>query len=140
MPRFPNCAHLPVAIAANFRHNYGKSKKIPCNRLVKKDIIRRESSNHFLPPFFFRNTIGERDGTCGTDEAAEVATHALCSNETGLARLTVEDNGLMTAIATGNLTTATTHTFLAVNLGIDNGIAVKVGGLHKRGQQLTNQV
>lgn len=56
-----------------------------------------------------------------------MAPHALCSNETGLARLTVEDNGLMTAIATGNLTTATTHTFLAVDLGIDNGITVKVG-------------
>ena len=56
-----------------------------------------------LSPFFgalFRYPFGNADGTCRTDQSAEVATHTLGAHQAGTTRLTVEDNGLMAAVTT----------------------------------------
>ena len=51
----------------------------------------------------------------------------------------VEDDGLMTTIATRNLTAAATNTQLLVKLRIDNGIAIQVVGLQEVGQLFANE-
>ena len=54
--------------------------------------------------FLLFNSFGGADGTCRTDETAEVTADTLGAHQTGAAGLVVEDNGLMTTIVTRYLT------------------------------------
>jgi len=56
-----------------------------------------------------------------------VTAYALLADNTRSARIEVKDYSLMATILTGNLTTATAYTPLAVNLRKDHGVTVKVG-------------
>ena len=89
---------------------------------------------------FLRDTVGEADGTCGADNPAEVTAHALRPHDTWLARGGVEDNGLMAAVVAGHLATSAAHTLLAVNLRIDNGLTIQLGGLYKQRHRLAHKV
>ena len=88
----------------------------------------------------FRNTFGHANGTGGTDKAAEVAAYTLCADNARLARLSVKVDSLMAAVHTRGLAASATYAAFAVNHGIDNGIAVQVGGQVELWQQFANQI
>ena len=80
------------------------------------------------------------DGSCGADEAAEVATYAFGSYEVGLARVGIEADGLMTTVHAGHIATPAPHALLAVYLREDDGLAVEVGGGDEIRQLLAHDV
>lgn len=49
---------------------------------------------------FLNRSFGHADGTCGADEAAEMAANALCAYDSGLSGLGVEGDGLMASVLT----------------------------------------
>ena len=87
-----------------------------------------------------RNAFCLTDGTSGTDEAAEMTTHALSADDARLAGITIEDNGLMATIVARHFATSTTDATLTINFGVDNGVAIEVAGLCKHGDSLANEV
>ena len=87
-----------------------------------------------------RDAFREADGTSGADEAAEVAAYALCAHDAGLAGSGVEDDGLVAAVHAGGVATAATNALVAINLRIDDGFAVEVGGQIELGQTFAHQV
>ena len=60
-------------------------------------------------PGHLDGSLRHADGTCRTDEAAEVTAYALGTHEMGTALLVVEDDGLMTAVATRDGTATASH-------------------------------
>ena len=69
-----------------------------------------------------------------------MTTHTLGAYDARLTGGGVEDDGLMTTIATGGLTTSAAHTNLTIDLGIDDGLTVEVGGHYEGIDSLANQV
>ena len=57
-----------------------------------------------------------------------MASDALGADDTRLAGVGIETDSLMTAIPAGDIASPAAHALLAVNLRIDDGLAVKVGG------------
>jgi len=49
---------------------------------------------------FLSDSLRGNDGTCGTNEPAEVAADTLGAYDTGLAGISIEVDGLVTAIHT----------------------------------------
>ena len=88
---------------------------------------------------FFLNSLGHADGTGRADKATEVTADALGANQTGASGYAIEDDGLMTAIAARNLTTATTDAQFLVELRIDDGVAVQMVGIQKLRQLLAHE-
>ena len=72
----------------------------------------------------FRNALGGADGSCGTDEAAEVAAYAFGSDDPWTPGGGVEGDSLVAAIGTGGVAPAASYAPLAVDLGINNGLPV----------------
>jgi hypothetical protein len=99
-----------------------------CNRAL--------SAERLLLLFY---SFGHADSTRGTDKATEVTAYALGTYQTGTAGLVIEDDGLMTAVATRHLTASATDTQFLVELWINDGIAVQAVGMHKFIQPLTHQ-
>ena len=64
---------------------------------------------------FLVESFGKTDGSCRTDEAAEVATHAFRADDVWLARLVVEGGGLVSAVGAGDVAAPAAHALLAVN-------------------------
>ena len=85
------------------------------------------------------DSFGHADGTGRTDKAAEVTADALGAYQTGAAGLMIEDDGLMTAVATRNLAAATADTQLLVELRVDDRIAIQMVGLQEFRQLLANK-
>ena len=81
---------------------------------------------------FLVDTLAHANSTCRADEAAEVTAHALGSHQTGTARQTVEDDGLVASVTTRHLAASATHTEILVELRIDDGVAVETVGLEER--------
>ena len=77
---------------------------------------------------FLRDALREADGSGGADEATEMATYALRAHDARLAGGGVEDDGLVAAVLTGGVAAAAADALVAVNLRIDDGLAVEVGG------------
>ena len=77
---------------------------------------------------FLFHSLSQFDSTYGADKPAEVTTHTLFANDVWLAGRRVEDDGLMTAIATGYFTAAAPHTLLTFNLRVDDALPVELGG------------
>ena len=77
---------------------------------------------------FLWNSLSQLDSTYGTDEATEVTPHTLGAYDVRLTGGCVEDDGLMTAIATGYFTAAAPHAHLTIDLGIDDALPVELGG------------
>ena len=77
------------------------------------------------------NSFGDADGTCRTDETAEVTAYALSAYQTGASGLMVEDDGLMTTVAARYLAAATTDTQFLVELRVDDGITVQMVGMQE---------
>ena len=69
-----------------------------------------------------------------------MTSHTLAADETWLACLGVKDDSLMTAVLTRDMAAAATDALLMVDLGIDDGIPVEVGGVLEIGQLLTHKV
>ena len=65
---------------------------------------------------------------------------ALSADDTRLAGVTVEDNGLMSTIATRHLAASATDAALAIYLGVDDGIAIELAGLCEHGNPLADEV
>ena len=87
-----------------------------------------------------RNPFRHADGAGGADEAAEVAADAFGAGNAGLACLRIEGDGLVPAVAAGEEAASATGAFFTVNSGEDHGVAVKVGGEGKGGQQLAHNL
>ena len=90
--------------------------------------------------FSLHNTLGNADGTRGANEAAEVTADALGSNDAGLADVRVERDSLMTTIHAGHVATSAPDAHVAVNLRIDDGIAIQAVGVQELRQLLTHQL
>ena len=86
----------------------------------------------------FGDAFRDTDGASGADEAAQVAAHALGAHEVGLTVI-AEGDGLVAAVHTGDVTSATTNTILMIKYGIYNGVTVQVAGLDEVGQLLTHK-
>ena len=110
-----------------------------CRNKTKKEVIDfiRENEIKTLSRYisgFLLDALAGVNGTCGTDQTAEMTAHTLGANNTGLARVQVKDNGLMPTVSTRYLTTATAHTAFTVDHGIDHCGAVKMGGRGETGE------
>ena len=77
---------------------------------------------------FFVDASGQFDGPRRADETTEVTAYALRADDAGLAGGRVKDDGLVPAVVTRDLTAATAHTLFPVNLRIDDGLSVEIGG------------
>ena len=88
--------------------------------------------------FAFGDAFRDADGTSGADEAAQVATHALVAHEVRLA-VVAEGDGLMAAVHTGNIASATADAALTIEDGEDHGVAVQIVGFREIRQLLTHQ-
>ena len=95
---------------------------------------------HCEPLLFFRDSVGEADSACGTDQPTEMAADTLRAHNAGPTRGVIEKDGLMAAVAARYLATPATHTLFVVYFRIDKGLAVQVGRLHKRRQLFSHQV
>ena len=93
------------------------------------------SKNSFL---FLGDSFGRADGTRRADQTAEVATYAFGADDTGLAGLGVEVDSLMSTVHTRGITASTADALVAVNLWIDNSLAVEVCGCHEVRQFLAH--
>ena len=89
---------------------------------------------------FFGDALGEADGAGGADEAAEVAAYAFGADDTGLTGVGIEIDGLMASIHARHIATATTHTLISVDLGIDHRFAIEMGGQNEVGQFLAHYI
>ena len=89
---------------------------------------------------FLFHSLSQFDSTCGADEATEVTPHTLGAYDVRLTGGSVEDDGLMSTIVAGGLAASATHTHLAINLGIDDGLTVEFVGIHEYSDRLANQV
>ncbi len=69
-----------------------------------------------------------------------MTAYALCADDTGLACLGVEGDGLMTAILTGDITASAADAALAVDLRIDDGIPVEVMRHHDMWQLFSHDI
>ena len=88
------------------------------------------AQKHMFPHRKFRfllliHAFAEVDGTGRADLSAEVTAHTLRTDDARLAGVVVEDDSLVASVVTRNLTTSAAHTALAVDDGIDNGVAVE---------------
>ena len=77
---------------------------------------------------FLVDSLCHANGSRGADQAAEVAADALGADEARLSGVAVEDDGLVAAIHAGGVAAPAAHALVAVDLRIDNGFAVEVGG------------
>ena len=75
---------------------------------------------------FLCNPLRGNDGACGADEPAEVAADTLGADDARLACIGIEFDGLVTAIHTRDITAAAADTTFAVDLRIDDAIAVQI--------------
>lgn len=82
----------------------------------------------------------EANGAGGADEAAEVATDAARAHDARLARGGVDGDGLVAAVVAGGVAAAATDAHVAVNLRIDDGRAVEVGGQIELWQAFAHKV
>jgi hypothetical protein len=89
---------------------------------------------------FFGDALGEADGAGGANEAAEVAAYAFGADDAGMTGVGIEIDGLMASIHARHIATATTHTLISVDLGIDHRFAIKMGGQNEVGQFLTHYI
>ena len=87
-----------------------------------------------------RDPLRGRYGPDGADQAAEVAAHTFGADELGLPGFRVEDQGLVAAVFAGDGTSAAAYALGGVELGIDDGVAVQVGGELELGQELAYKV
>ena len=85
------------------------------------------------------NAFGDADGTCRTDETAEVTAYTLGAYQAGTTRFSVEDDGLMTSVVARYLTAATTDALLLVKLRIDDGVTIQMVGIQELLQPLAHQ-
>lgn len=77
---------------------------------------------------FLFDALREANGAGGADEAAEVATDTARAHDAWLAQGGVEGDGLVATVVAGGVAAAATDAHVAVNLRIDDGRAVEVGG------------
>ena len=73
----------------------------------------------------FRYPFRSGDSTRGADETAEMTADALRAYDTRLAFL-AESDRLMTTVRTRDIAPSAAYAFVAVNLRINNRVAVKV--------------
>ena len=73
----------------------------------------------------FRNPFRSGDSTCGANKTAEMTADTLRAYDTRLAFL-AESDRLMTAIRARDIAPSAAYAFVAVNLRINNRVAVKV--------------
>ena len=85
---------------------------------------------HLSGPFI--DSISLANGTRRTDKAAQVTADAFLPQKVRTAARGIgighKFNRLMPTIAAGDITSATTYTLVVVKLGIDQRVAVEVGG------------
>ena len=74
-----------------------------------------------------------------THQAAEVAANAAGADKARTATLVVEDNSLVTTVATRYLTTAAADAQLMVELRINDGVAIKRVGIQEQRQRLADE-
>ena len=73
---------------------------------------------------FLGDTFCHANGTCWTNQTAEVAAYTLSADNARLTRLGVEADGLMTAVHARGVATSAADTLVTVNLWIDDSLAV----------------
>ena len=74
-----------------------------------------------------------------TDEAAEMTTHTVLSDDAGLAGGAVEADGLMTAVHARGVAASAADATLTVDVGIDNRLTVEGVRQHEVRKLLTHQ-
>ena len=85
---------------------------------------------------FFWHAFGHAYSSCGADESAEVAPHTFLPDDTRsafllvaiVAGLTLEGDGLVSAVHARDIATTAPYTSLAVDLREDHGVAVEMRG------------
>ena len=70
------------------------------------------------------DTFRHGDGSGRTDESAEVTSYALAAHKSWRATDGVELKGLVPTITTRHNATATAHTCILIELGIDDSVAI----------------
>jgi hypothetical protein len=93
-----------------------------------------------LHSFLLRDAFCGSDGSCLTDETAEVAANAFGTHHAGLAGGSIEDNSLMAAVHAGHIAASAAHALVGVYLRINDGLTVQVGGPHEIRQFLTHDI
>jgi len=95
---------------------------------------------HSLVALLLGNALCCSDGSCGTDETAEVTADALGTHDAGQAGGDIEDNGLVAAVHTRDIAAPAAHALVSVYLGINDSLTVQVGRCHEVRQLLTHDV
>lgn len=113
--------------------------------LVSPTPVNRQSGCHgSLYPdtrdLLLVDALAEVDGSSGADLTAEVTAHTLLADDARLAGFAVEDDSLMTSVVARYLATSAAHAALAVDDGVDDGVAVEGTRMCEYGNALAYEV
>ena len=88
---------------------------------------------------FLLGTFCYTDGSCRTNQSAEVTAYTFAAHKAWLTGVVVKDDRLVTTIVAGNLTSATTNTESFVEFRINNSVTIQMVGLQELWQLLAHK-